>query len=165
VAILLVGWLMRRVLNRFHLLQVPRTSLMLSFVVFTIVAFVLVAHRQNLQATRVISLFPLVILTGMIERFWTLEEEDSTRASFFTLLNTLTIAACISLVVSRQFLVGHLLRFPETLGLIMAGQLLLGRYTGYRLAELYRFRDFLREPAKVTATVTSSRHLWGGGRF
>ena len=25
-----------------------------------------------------------------------------------------------------------------------AGQLLLGRYTGYRLSELFRFRDFLR---------------------
>jgi hypothetical protein len=31
----------------------------------------------------------------------------------------------------------------------MAGQLLLGRYTGYRLAELYRFRDFVAPPASV----------------
>jgi hypothetical protein len=36
-------------------------------------------------------------------------------------------------------------RYPETLGLIMAGQLLIGRYTGYRLSELFRFRDFLDE--------------------
>ena len=37
------------------------------------------------------------------------------------------------------------MRYPETLGLIIAAQLLIGRYTGYRLSELYRFRDFLRE--------------------
>jgi hypothetical protein len=35
-------------------------------------------------------------------------------------------------------------RFPETLGIIMASQLLIGRYTGYRLSELFRFRDFIQ---------------------
>jgi hypothetical protein len=28
----------------------------------------------------------------------------------------------------------------------MAALLVLGRYTGYRLSELYRFRDFLKPP-------------------
>jgi hypothetical protein len=28
----------------------------------------------------------------------------------------------------------------------MAAQLLIGRYTGYRLMELLRFRDFLKQP-------------------
>ena len=34
--------------------------------------------------------------------------------------------------------------FPETLGIIMAVQLLIGRYTGYRLSELFRFREFIQ---------------------
>ena len=38
------------------------------------------------------------------------------------------------------------LNYPETIGLVMACQLLLGRYTGYRLSELFRFRDFVKEP-------------------
>src|SRR5207245_5146242 len=90
-------------------------------------------------------LFPMVILTGMIERFWTLEVEDGTSSSFKTLLGTLTIAATISLFLSLHAVVRHMFRFPETLGLIMAAQLLIGRYTGYRLSELFRFRDFLKQ--------------------
>ena len=39
-------------------------------------------------------------------------------------------------------MVDHMFRFPETLGFIMAGQLIIGRYTGYRLSELFRFREF-----------------------
>ena len=35
-------------------------------------------------------------------------------------------------------------RYPEALGLVIAAQILIGRYTGYRLTELYRFREFLR---------------------
>ena len=96
-------------------------------------------------ATKYISLFPMVILTGMIERFWTLETEDGASSSFKTLLGTLIIAASISLVLSLHALVRHMFRYPETIGLIIAGQLLIGRYTGYRLSELFRFRDFLDE--------------------
>ena len=41
---------------------------------------------RTCAATRYISLFPMVILTGMVERFWTLETEDGTASSFRTLL-------------------------------------------------------------------------------
>jgi hypothetical protein len=85
----------------------------------------------------------------MIERFWTLETEDGTTSSFKTLVQTMWIVASISLVLSIHPLLGHLYYYPETLGLIVAVQLLIGRYTGYRLLELYRFRDFLKRP--VTA--------------
>jgi hypothetical protein len=148
VSIVLLGWGMRKILNHYHLLQVPRTALMLSLVVIVLIFAVVTANYQNppLAATKYVSLFPIVILTGMIERFWTLEVEDSTSSSFRTLLGTMVIAATISGLLSFHALVNHMFRFPETLGLIMALQLLIGRYTGYRLAELFRFRDFAQAP-------------------
>jgi 7 transmembrane helices usually fused to an inactive transglutaminase/Transglutaminase-like superfamily len=155
VGILLSGWLLRRGLSRFHLLQVPRTAFMLTLVVCLLVGFVVVSSRFHLPATRYLALFPLVILTGMIERFWTLEEEDGTAASFRTLFATFAVAACVSLVLNAPMVPRLMNTYPETLGVIMAVQLLLGRYTGYRLTELYRFRDFLKEPA--AAPVLSFR--------
>jgi len=146
LSIVLAGWLMRKALDHFHLLQVPRKSIMLSLVVILLISAIVAANLNDLPATKYISLFPMVILTGMIERFWTLETEDGASSSFKTLLGTLIIAASISLVLSLHALVRHMFRYPETLGLIMAGQLLIGRYTGYRLSELFRFRDFLDEP-------------------
>jgi hypothetical protein len=143
VCIVLVGWLMRRVLNHYHLLQVPRTALLLSLVVVLLIGLVLLANYRSLSATKYVAIFPMVILTGMIERFWTLETEDGTTSSFRTLLTTMVIAATIALVLSFHAIVNHLFSFPETVGLIMAAQLLLGRYTGYRLSELFRFRDFV----------------------
>jgi hypothetical protein len=109
----------------------------------------------------------MVILTGMIERFWTLEEEDGTSASFRTLLSTLAVAGCISLVVGRHALARFLLACPEALGLVMAGQLLLGRYTGYRLLELYRFRDLSPAPAAESPLLQIFRDRRGveGPRF
>jgi hypothetical protein len=149
VAIVLVGWGMRRVLDHYHLLQVPRKAFLLSLVVVVLIAGIVFTsrHATPLAPTQYIALFPLVILTSMIERFWTLETEDSTSSSFRTLLGTMLIAAAVGLLVGLHAVVHHLVRYPETLGLVMAGQLLLGRYTGYKLSEFFRFQDFLNKPA------------------
>jgi hypothetical protein len=137
----LIGWGMRRILDSYHLLQVPRTAFMLSLVVVVLIAGIVAANFHDLPATKFMPLFPMVILTGMIERFWTLEVEDGTYASFRTMLGTMFIATTIALVLGIHSLVRILFQFPEILGFIMASQLLLGRYTGYRLSELFRFRD------------------------
>jgi hypothetical protein len=143
-SILLVGWLIRRVLDHYHLLQVPRVAVMLSLVVTLLLATLVAANLEDLPATEFIPFFPMVILTGMIERFWTLETEDSTSSSFKTLACTLGIATAIALLLNVPGLAYHLFCFPETLGIIIALQLLIGRYTGYRFTELLRFRDLLR---------------------
>jgi hypothetical protein len=144
--LILVGWRCRRLLDRFHLLQVPRTALMLSIVIVMLIGLVAVASHYHVNTTRYVSLFPVIILTGMMERFWTLEEEDGARSSFQTLAGTLVIAVAVALVVSMPWVSSTLGQYPEGLGLVMAGQLLLGRYTGYRVAELHRFRDFVTPP-------------------
>jgi transglutaminase-like putative cysteine protease len=146
VTILLIGWLMRRILDHYHLLQVPRVAVMLTLIMLVLIAAVVASNRWGVPVTRYVALFPVVILTGMVERFWTLETEDSTAASFKTLLQTMGIATVIALVLSRPALARTLFFYPEALGLILAAQLLIGRYTGYRLTELFRFRDFLRPP-------------------
>jgi hypothetical protein len=153
VSILLIGWVMRRVLDHYHLLQVPRIAVMLTLIVVVLILAVVIANRFDLPATKYISLFPMIILTGMVERFWTLETEDSTASSFRTLLYTMIISVSIALVVSIHALVRHLFCYPEQVLLIMAVQLLIGRYTGYRLMELFRFRDFVG-PQTTLAVVT-----------
>jgi hypothetical protein len=120
---------------------------MLTLIMSVLIGVILLSSHLGASTTRYISLFPLVILTGMVERFWTLETEDSMAASFRTLFQTMFISTVIALILSAPVVARHLFCFPETLGLIMAAQLLIGRYTGYRLSELFRFRDFLREPA------------------
>jgi hypothetical protein len=143
IGIVLVGWMLRRVLDQYHLLQVPRTAFLLTLVVILLIVTVVACNSGNppLAATQYVSLFPMIILTGMIERFWTLETEDGPASSLRTLLATMFMAVTIALFLSMRPLVHHMFRYPETLGLVMAAQLLIGRYTGYKLTELWRFRE------------------------
>jgi transglutaminase-like putative cysteine protease len=145
VTTVLVGWGMRHVLDRYHLLLVPRTSILLTLIVTFLIVVIVVASRQGVAATHFIGLFPLVILTHLVERFWTVEAEDGTAASFKTLLGTLLVAVTISLALSPEEVKNWMFHYPETIGVVLAAQFLIGRYTGYRLTELYRFQDLLHE--------------------
>jgi transglutaminase-like putative cysteine protease len=142
-ATVLVGWLFRRILDRYHLLLIPRTAVLLTLVIMFLLGVVLVAARAGVTVTGYVALFPLIILTNMVERFWTMEAEDGTRSSLRTLAGTVLVAVAVAFAVSPEAVARWLFRFPETLGVVIAAQLLLGRYTGYRLTELYRFQDVI----------------------
>jgi hypothetical protein len=150
LTIISAGWWLRRGLNDLHLLQAPRAALMLSCIVVILLAIIVALSGAG---PRAITLFPLVILTGMIERFWSMEEEDGTSSSLGVLASTLFIAGCVWALATVPAVPHWLMRHPETLGPVMAGQLLLGRYTGFRLLELYRFRALAAEPPAVLAAA------------
>jgi len=164
VGIMLTGWIIRRLLDRYHLLMVPRISVLLTCIVILLVISLMLLGPEAGTTRGYVALLPLIILTHMIERFWTVETEDGTAASFRTLLGTVIVAVVVTFVVNFDLpvnAIGRLLvrgpvvpsdalrttlfRYPEALGLVLAGQLLIGRYTGYRLTELFRFRDLLLE--------------------
>jgi 7 transmembrane helices usually fused to an inactive transglutaminase len=147
ITVLSIGWVLRRSLTGLNLLQVPRAAVMLSITCVLLVAFVLFSHARGHSVARALPFLPLVIVTGLVERFWTLEEEDGTGASLRVMVNTLLTALAVFLVVRAEPVRRQVVEAPETLGLVVAGQLLLGRYTGYRLTELRRFRD-LADDAK-----------------
>ena len=58
VAILLVGWLMRRLLDHYHLLQVPRVATMLTLIMSVLIGLIVLSNLYGATATRYISLFP-----------------------------------------------------------------------------------------------------------
>ena len=56
------------------------------------------------------------------------------------------LVAVLSYLLMSNRLVEHLtFNFPELILSLLAIILVLGRYTGYRLSELYRFRDLDRQ--------------------
>jgi 7 transmembrane helices usually fused to an inactive transglutaminase len=140
LVVLSIGWAVRRGVTRLNLLQVPRSAVMLSVVVAMLLIFILFSNARGRPVAGAIPFLPLVIVTGLVERFWTTEEEDGTGPAVRTMANTLLTAAAVFLATRPEWVRTKMTEHPEALGLIVAMQLALGRYTGYRLTELSRFR-------------------------
>jgi hypothetical protein len=147
LGVLAVGIGTRRVLNRLHLLMVPRLGLVLTLAVMFLAVVVALSESMGLAPSAPVVLLPTVILTMVIERFHVSAEENGLKTALVHLGWTLFVGACCWALFSRPALARLILAFPESLLLVAAMLLLLGRYSGYRLVELRRFRDLAGEEA------------------
>lgn len=130
--------------ERLKLLLVPRLAAVLIVVVMVIGALTVLSHRLGLDVGLSIGLFPIVILTMTVERMAVTWEERGPAEALQQAAGSLLVAA-LCFGVMRMELVEHVLFvFPELLLVLLSATLLLGRYSGYRLLELYRFRVLAR---------------------
>ncbi|MDZ7618671.1 MAG: 7TM domain-containing protein [Patescibacteria group bacterium] len=140
--VLVLGLATRGLLDRLKLLLVPRLSVILTLVVISLVFAVSLLDYLGLTPGADAVLFPMVILTMIIERFYVSTEEDGLGSSLHSLLGTLLVGACCYFILQGEQVGRLLLAYPELHLFSLALLIVMGRYTGYRLTELWRFRDF-----------------------
>jgi hypothetical protein len=140
-AIVFVGLLIRLYLERLRLLLIPRLAAILVVVVILMLIISFVTGELGLDRLLSISLFPMVILAMTIERMSITWEESGARAALTQGLGSLIVASIGYLVMTNEHLVYLMFAFPEFLLVILGLCIWMGRYTGYRISELLRFRD------------------------
>ncbi|MDZ4853076.1 MAG: 7TM domain-containing protein [Pirellulaceae bacterium] len=141
--VVLVGILSRSLLDRLKLLMVPRLGFMLTLVVAILVFTISILDYFRFTPSHQAVLLPLVILTMTVERFYVATAEDGIHSALKLMLGTIVVSFCCFLTL-RWHQVGMLVfHFPEVHLLTLAAFVYLGRYTGYRLTELWRFRDLV----------------------
>ncbi len=138
--LILAGGLVRFLIDRLRLLLVPRLAVILTVIVVLMAFLSLAGERMGIARLMAVSLLPMVILTMTVERFFVVWQESGTAIAFQTLGGTLAVAAIGYLILSWETLRFYVFTYPELHLVNLALLLLLGRYTGYRLIELIRFR-------------------------
>jgi hypothetical protein len=140
-----LGLAFRFYLDRLKLLLVPRLASVLIMVVVLMVSLSVVTNKLGLERALSVALFPMVILTMTIERMSIVWEERGAGEAIKQGMGSLLVATLSYLLMSIGYVEHVMFVFPELLLLLLAATLLLGRYTGYRLLEIHRFKTF-REP-------------------
>lgn len=138
--VLLVGYAARSFLDKLHLLLVPRLSIILTLVISCFTLLALLGSKLGLRELMAVGLIPFVILTMTIERFFILIEESGVGEAFRTAIGSVAVSVLAYGIISWEPLQMTFFVYPELILTVAALQILLGRYTGYRLSELYRFR-------------------------
>jgi hypothetical protein len=138
-----LGLSLRSYLEHLRLQMLPRLSVVLTFVVIMITVISVITHKLGLERGLSVALFPMVILTMVIERLSIVWEERGAGHSMKVAFGTLVAATLAHLIMTPQPLVYFFFTFPGVLLVALALMLLLGHYRGYRLTELRRFRAML----------------------
>ena len=139
-----LGLSVRLYLEHLKLLVVPRLAAILTVVVILMLTFSMITHKLGLERGLSVALFPMVIMAMTIERMSVVWDESGPLDALRQGVGTLMVSALVYLIMGIS-LIGHLVfTFPELLLVVLAVILLLGRYTGYRLMELMRFKALRR---------------------
>jgi hypothetical protein len=138
-----LGLAIRFYLEKLRLLLVPRLTCVLTVVVMLMAGISVLSHRLDIDPGLSIALFPMVIITMTIERMSIVWEERGASEAIQEGVGSLLVAAVAYIVMGIHWLEHLVFVFPELLLLVIAMALLAGRYTGYRLLELRRFKALL----------------------
>ncbi|MFM2170292.1 MAG: hypothetical protein RI957_521 [Verrucomicrobiota bacterium] len=140
--IVAVGLYFRFLLSSMNLLVVPRVAACVVIVTLLMLAMSLVSWRMGLRGVLQITLFPMIIIAWTIERMSLIWEEEGKRSAIMQVGGSVFVAVVAYLVMQVPQIQYWAQYFPELLLVLLAAILLIGRYTGYRLSELHRFRNF-----------------------
>ena len=141
--VLTLGYAVRRVLDKLHLLLVPRMSVLLTLVIASFTLVALFGSKFGVREFMAVGLLPFVILTMVIERFFVLTEEAGVKEGVRTAVGSALVAFLTFETISWEPLQLTFFLYPELLAAVSAFQILVGQYSGYRLSELFRFRKIL----------------------
>ncbi|WP_346831301.1 inactive transglutaminase family protein [Pseudomonas abietaniphila] len=143
-----LGLSLRSYLEHLKLQMLPRLSVVLTFVVVLIAAISLFSHKLGLERGLSVALFPMVILTMTIERLSITWEERGGSHAMKVAIGTLFAASLAHIIMSVPEFIYFVFTFPAILLILVGFMLAMGRYRGYRLTELVRFKAFLKEDAE-----------------
>lgn len=140
------GLLIRFYLEKLQLLLVPRLTAVLIVVVALMVALSQLTHALGWEVGLSVGLFPMVILAMVIERMSIVWEERGPADALKESAGSALIAVLAYLAMSQSEVRHLVFVFPELLMVVLGLTIALGRYSGYRLSELLRFRSLASRP-------------------
>jgi hypothetical protein len=130
-------------IQRFYLLLAPRIAFVLTLVILLMVVVIMVGDSIGLPITGV-GAFPFVIMTMIVERISVSLEEEGTVNTLRRVGSTVVAIYLTYAVIQAGALQTIFLVFPELIVIILGLIMGVGRYTGFRLTEIIRFRAHLK---------------------
>ncbi len=150
IIVLAVGLLMRFILKRLRILYLPRIAITLTIVSFSVLFLLVLAGMGHRTGFATSSFFPLLIMITLVEKFVSIQLEKGTRTAVTLALETLIIAIIGYLIMSPttsigQWVIATIVAYPYVILLIIPINIFIGKWTGLRVAEYFRFRDVLKK--------------------
>lgn len=146
VAILAAATIGREILKPFKLQYLPRTALML-WAVSLSVFFILVLSPYLMPLgidLITLSIFPILVLILLSENFIEALLSGTQKRALELTFETIFLAMVSALFVRTEIVQEFVLFHPElTITVVLISNIIVGKYTGLRISELFRFKPLL----------------------
>ena len=145
VTVILVGMLARLILKKLRLLYLPRIAITLTIVAISILFILVLGGSFQRTGLAAVSIFPLLIMITIVEKFITAQIEKGSRTALFLAVETFLISVIGYYLASWSLFIRIIIEYPWLVLLVIPINIFLGKWTGMRLSEYFRFREVLKK--------------------
>ncbi len=155
VVVAIIGATGRSVLPMLYLTRTPRLTIVFTLVALAITLGSSIKDYLGIGSSEIIILLPTVVLTNLVDRFYTVADDDgiynATRRLFWTIL----ISIAVTPIFMQQDWGQWLLVYPETHAFTIAVTIMLSQYKGRKLFSM-QYLNLLQEKKRENSTRESA---------
>jgi hypothetical protein len=149
IAVLLSAMLARYIVKLLKMPLLPKTAMLLLIVSISMLFLLTIGSLFKIDLVLNVSIFPLLIIILLTENFMTSQMFASRGEALNVTFETLVLAIIGTLLIDNEAIQRFVILKPElTILLVTIINFAIGRYTGLRILEYFRFKDLLRNKSK-----------------
>ncbi len=141
--ILFASALFYKLIRGFRLNYLPKLTIALILVSIIVFVTIIILALVGEKGVILLDQFTLIVFVSLTESFISIMARKSIRYGVSTAIQTLVISIFSYLLVAQQGLQNILTQQPWIIILIIIANIYIGRFTGLRLSEYWRFRSIL----------------------
>ncbi|MFA5134842.1 MAG: 7TM domain-containing protein [Patescibacteria group bacterium] len=145
IVVIVVSYLLRLILNKFKLLYIPKTALILSVTALSFLGIIWFLSYYRVSLAVSLAIFPMLVMSTISEKFISAQSEEGFREALFGVFTTVLLAIAGYYLVVWNAFNDLIMSWPELIILPLIGMVLIGKFTGLRLTEYFRFRSLFKE--------------------
>lgn len=146
--VLVVSYLIRLLFDRVELLYIPKISLLLSALSLSFFLVLGVAIEIDAQTNLALAVFPMLVMSTVSEKFLSAQSEGGLKSAVQIAGETVIVSLLAFGFVQWSWLQNSILAFPEIIILPIIGCVWIGRWTGLRLTEYFRFSALFSDDSR-----------------
>ncbi len=144
VSVIIIGTLARIFLRQFRLLYLPRVATVISIVALSTLVILIIGGIFQRTGLASVSIFPILIMITLVEKFVAVQIEKGSKSAIILSAETLIISIVGYSVASWGRLIESLQNYPWVVFIAIGITVLLGKWTGLRLSEYFRFKEIMK---------------------
>jgi hypothetical protein len=145
LVVLGVSSVIRLFFERVDLMYIPKLSLLLSFLSLSFFLVLALAIYFESSLNLALTIFPMMIMATLSEKFVASQSSEGVKSAIFATVETVLVSLLAFALADWSWLKNLILSNPEWLFLPIVGTVWLGKFTGLRVAEYFKFRSLFRE--------------------
>ncbi|MCF7847043.1 MAG: PKD domain-containing protein [Candidatus Gracilibacteria bacterium] len=146
--VLVVSYLIRLLFDHVELLYIPRVSLLLSVLALSFFLVLGLALYFDTSINLTLAIFPMLVMSTISEKFLSAQTEGGLRTALIVAGETVLVSLIGFVFVEWNWMETRILSVPEIILLPILATVWLGRFTGLRLSEYFKFSALFGDDTK-----------------